>query len=255
MPDRTIAIIPARLDSTRLPRKVLLPIEDKSLVQHVHDNIASATLVDEVYVATDSGEVRDAVLAFGGKVLMTPSAGIASGSDRVAHAARQVPHDIVVNVQADEPFMSGKMVDEVVRPMLADAGIEACTLCRRITKEEEFDDPGVVKCVRDARGFGLYFSRHRIPYPRNPGPDYVLHEHLGVYGFRTAFLQQFVQWDPAPLELTESLEMLRIIEHGVPLKVVETIEDTSYYLSVDTMEDLQRAAAYRREILKKGGYP
>ena len=243
-----IAIIPARLDSSRLPRKVLLPIGDKSLLQHVHDNVARARLVDTVYVATDSEEVRNAVSAFNGQTLTTPSTGIASGSDRVAHAARQVPHDIIINVQADEPFLTGKMVDEVVRPMLDDPGLDACTLCRRITREEEFNDPGVVKCVRDALGNGLYFSRHRIPYPRNPGPDYMLHEHLGIYGFRAAFLQRFVQWEPTPLELTESLEMLRIVEHGVPLRVVETSEDTSGYLSVDTKEDLERAGKTYMEM-------
>ncbi len=245
---KVIAIVPARLDSTRLPRKVLLPIGDKPLIQHVHDNAKRASLIDEVYIATDSEEVRDAVAGFGGKSIMTPSEGIFSGSDRVAHAARAVPHDIIVNIQGDEPFMTGRMVDEVVRPMITDSSLNACTLCRRIMKEEEFDDPGVVKCVRDINNNGLYFSRHRIPYPRSPGPDYKLHEHLGIYAFSRDFLQEFVSWKPTPLEITESLEMLRIIEHGVKLKVIETAEDTSRYLSVDTRDDLERASRYYREL-------
>lgn len=242
-------IIPARLDSSRLPRKVLLPIGEKALIQHVYENACTAKLVDDVYVATDSEEVKEAVESFGGKVIMTPSEGIYSGSDRVAHAARNLDEniEIVANVQGDEPFSTGTMVDEFLQPLIDDPSLKFSTLCREITKEEEFDDPGVVKAVRDKDGNGLYFSRSRIPYPRNT-EGYKLYEHLGLYGFRLEALQAFVGWGPTPLEITESLEMLRIIERGETLRVIETKEDTSFYLSVDTKEDLEKANRYYEKM-------
>ena len=240
---QVIVIIPSRLNSTRLPRKVLLPINGKPLIQRVFENAKSASLVDEVYIATDSEEVKNTVESFGGKCIMTGSEGIFSGSDRVAKAAKQVDHDIVVNVQGDEPFMTGKMIDEVLRPMLEEKDLQVCTLCRKIIKEDEFDDPGVVKVVRDINGNGLYFSRHKIPYPRNT-ENYQLYEHLGIYAFKKDFLQQFIAWEPTPLEISESLEMLRIIEHTIRLRVIETSEDTTHYLSVDTKEDLAKANEY-----------
>ncbi|NMC05905.1 MAG: 3-deoxy-manno-octulosonate cytidylyltransferase, partial [Candidatus Lokiarchaeota archaeon] len=222
--EKVIAIIPARIGSTRLPRKVLLHVGGKPMIQVIYENALGAKLVDEVYVATDSEEVKQAVEAFNGKAIMTPVEGIHSGSDRVAHAARLIPHDIAVNIQGDEPFMTGRMIDEAVKPVLENKDLVVSTLCREITRPEEFDEPGVVKVVHDLDGNGLYFSRARIPYPRNPqGIKY--YEHLGIYVFRKDFLQQFVTWEPSNLEKVESLEMLRIIEHGIKLKVPITRED------------------------------
>ncbi|MHA1370923.1 MAG: 3-deoxy-manno-octulosonate cytidylyltransferase, partial [Promethearchaeota archaeon] len=237
---RTVAIIPARLESTRLPRKVLLNIGDKPLLQYVIENVSRASLVDDLFVATDSDEIMVFVRTLGYEPIRTPSEGIFSGSDRVAKAAAGLEHEIVVNVQADEPFLTGPMIDETIRPILNDPEMPACTLCRRVTREEEFDDPGVVKVVRDIHGNGLYFSRARIPYPRCL-IDYRIYEHLGIYAFHREFLFQFASWGPSPLERTEGLEMLRIIEHGVKLYVEVTQEDTMYYLSIDTKEDLKTA--------------
>ncbi|MEX2681597.1 MAG: 3-deoxy-manno-octulosonate cytidylyltransferase [Candidatus Sigynarchaeota archaeon] len=249
--EKIIAIIPARIGSTRLPRKVLLPIGGKPMIQVIYENALGAKHVDEVYVATDSEEVKRAVEAFNGKVKMTPAEGIHSGSDRVAFAARGIQHDIVVNIQGDEPFMTGRMIDEAIEPLLKDENLPVSTLCREITRPEEFDEPGVVKVVRDLEGNGMYFSRARIPYPRNTeGIKYF--EHLGIYVFRKDFLQEFVTWKPTALEKVESLEMLRIIEHGVKLKVPVTREDTFYYLSVDTAEDLARANEYMKIRAKMG---
>jgi 3-deoxy-manno-octulosonate cytidylyltransferase (CMP-KDO synthetase) len=250
--EKAIAIIPARIGSTRLPRKVLLPIGGKPMIQVIYENALGAKLVDEVYVATDSEEVKQAVEAFNGKVIMTPVEGIHSGSDRVAFAAKTIPHDIAVNIQGDEPFMTGRMIDEAVKPVLGNKNLVVSTLCREITRPEEFDEPGVVKVVHDLEGNGMYFSRARIPYPRNPnGIKY--YEHLGIYVFRKDFLQQFVRWEPTVLEKVESLEMLRMIEHGVKLKVPVTREDTTHYLSVDTQEDHDRANEYQAIRAKKGG--
>ncbi len=249
--ERAIAIIPARIGSTRLPRKVLLPIGGKPMIQVIYENALDAKLVDDVYVATDSEEVARAVEAFNGKATRTPAEGIHSGSDRVAFAARTIPHDIAVNVQGDEPFMTGRMIDEAVKPVLEDKDLAVSTLCREITRPEEFDEPGVVKVVRDLDGNGMYFSRARIPYPRSPeGTKY--YEHLGIYVFRKDFLQQFVKWEPTILEKVESLEMLRMIEHGIKLKVPVTREDTAHYLSVDTGEDLAKANEYMKIRTKKG---
>nr|MDO8113036.1 3-deoxy-manno-octulosonate cytidylyltransferase [Candidatus Sigynarchaeota archaeon] len=250
---KAIAIIPARIGSTRLPRKVLLPIGGKPMIQLIYENSKSARLLDAVCIATDSEEVKKAVDAFGGNCIMTPTEGIFSGSDRVAYAVKNFEHDIIVNVQGDEPFMTGKMIDEALRPMIDDKDLKVCTMCREIVRKEEFDDPGVVKCVRDIDGNGLYFSRAKIPYPRNTA-NIKYYEHLGIYVFRKDFLQQFVKWEPTPLEKTESLEMLRIIEHGVKLRVVSTSEDTTYYMSVDTADDLKKANEYfkARANKKKG---
>lgn len=246
--NKVVAVIPARLESTRLPRKVLLPIGGIPLIQYIHNNIMKADLVEDIYVATDSEEIKEVVDSFGGKVIITPSEGIYSGSDRIAHALPSLPHDIIVNVQGDEPFMTGPMIDETIKPMLDEPSLKACTLCRQITRREEFDDPGFVKCVWDVNGYGLYFSRQRIPYPRKK-EGYKIYEHLGIYAFRREFLQTFVEWGPTPLEMTEGLEMLRIIEHGEKLKVIQTKEDTTYYLSVDTKADLEKANKYH-EILQ-----
>ncbi|HME52510.1 MAG TPA: 3-deoxy-manno-octulosonate cytidylyltransferase [Candidatus Lokiarchaeia archaeon] len=243
MKETVITIIPARIGSTRLPRKVLLPVGGKPMIQLIYENASSASLIDAVFVATDSDEVREAVESFNGNCVMTPSEGIFSGSDRVAHAAKTIDHDIVVNVQGDEPFMTGKMIDEAVRPVIDDENLVVSTLCREITRPEEFDETGVVKVVHDLDGNGMYFSRSRIPYPRNPN-NVKYYEHLGIYVFRKEFLQQFVAWEPTPLERTESLEMLRMLEHGIKLKVPVTKEDTTYYMSVDTAEDLERANEY-----------
>lgn len=250
--EKVIAIIPARIGSTRLPRKVLLPIGGKPMIQVIYENALGAKLVDEVYVATDSEDVKRAVEAFNGKAIMTPVEGIHSGSDRVAFAAKTISHDIVVNVQGDEPFMTGRMIDEAVKPVKGNKNLVVSSLCREIMRPEEFDEPGVVKVVHDLEGNGMYFSRARIPFPRNPkGIKY--YEHLGIYVFRKDFLQQFVKWEPSTLEKVESLEMLRIIEHGVKLNVPVTREDTTHYLSVDTQEDIDRANEYHTIRAKKGG--
>jgi 3-deoxy-manno-octulosonate cytidylyltransferase (CMP-KDO synthetase) len=222
------------------------------MIQVIYENAIGAKLVNEVYVATDSEEIKQVVESFGGKALMTPVEGIQSGSDRVAYAAKTIPHDIAVNIQGDEPFMTSRMIDEAVKPVIGNKDLVVSTLCREITRPEEFDETGVVKVVHDLDGNGMYFSRSRIPYPRNPkGMKY--YEHLGIYVFRKDFLQQFVKWEPTPLEKAESLEMLRMIEHGVKLKVPITREDTSHYLSVDTQEDLDKANKNYSIRLNTGG--
>ena len=239
---RTVAIIPARYDSSRLPGKPLADIGGTPMIVRVMRRAALATLVDDVLVATDDQRIADAVTAHGGKAVMTP-AGIASGSDRIALAARSMAGvEIIVNIQGDEPLIPPAMIDEAIAPLLRDQGINVGTLVRRITTVAELQNPGIPKVTLDARGRCLYFSRSPIPYGRDCGPEELIarwpvYRHIGLYVFRREFLLAFAAMPPTPLERAEKLEQLRILEHGHAIYAVVTEHDS---IAVDTPDDLER---------------
>ena len=236
---KTVGIIPARYASTRLPGKPLKDIGGKPMIQHVYERTLQAQLIDEVVVATDDKRIVDAVRLFGGTSVMT-SVDHPNGTSRAAEVVRNMDVDLIINIQGDEPFIKTEMIDELAEAMIRDEALTSATLCYQIS-EEHFADPNVVKVVRDLSGFALYFSRSLIPYARNK-EGHSVYEHIGVYAYRKPFLLQYIELEDTPLSTVESLEQLKVLEHGHKMKVIET--QFSYEaLSIDTQEDLERAVA------------
>lgn len=247
---RIIGMIPARLASTRLPRKVLLDIAGKPMVQHVYERACQSQHLDEVIVATDNDEVFAAVEGFGGNAVMT-SADHASGTDRLAEVARELQGDLVVNLQGDEPLLRPEIIDAAIAPFLAEPGLRLGTIATPIATLEEHLEPSAVKVVVDQRGFALYFSRCPIPYFRlDPGTDLTAEaprvhprsglqplKHIGMYVYTRETLLWMAALPRTPLEITESLEQLRALENGCPIRVV-TVDYSP--IGVDTPEDLER---------------
>jgi 3-deoxy-manno-octulosonate cytidylyltransferase (CMP-KDO synthetase) len=243
---KVAGLIPARYSSTRLPGKVLAPILGKSMIQRVYERALQSAILDVVLIGTDDERVVDAVRAFGGRVVMT-SPDHVSGTDRLAEMVQQpdsgvADAEIIVNIQGDQPFMDPLMIEEAVRPMLEDPELPVATLKHQISKPEDLEDPAVVKVVVDHQGNALYFSRSRIPNPCKDVPHPV-YEHVGLYVYRRDFLVRLSTLEPTLLEQVESLEQLRVLEHGHKIRVVETQTDDHEFggFSVDTREDLTRA--------------
>jgi 3-deoxy-manno-octulosonate cytidylyltransferase (CMP-KDO synthetase) len=230
-----VAIIPARFQSTRFPGKALADIGGRPMIEHVYRRAAEADLVDAVVVATDDRRIFDAVEAFGGVARMTEGAH-RTGTDRVAEVAGELASDIIVNVQGDEPLIDPAMISAVVTPLRDDPTVEMTTARRALTDPEDLLNPHVVKVVSDARGDALYFSRSAIP--NGAGTSGTAFVHVGLYGFRREFLLRFAALPQTPLELAESLEQLRALEHGYRIRTVVT---EHHSVGVDTPDDLERA--------------
>jgi 3-deoxy-manno-octulosonate cytidylyltransferase (CMP-KDO synthetase) len=234
-----LAVIPARLGSTRLPRKVLLRETGKYLVQHVWERVRRARSVGRVVIATDDEQVRAACLGFGAECMMTsPRHG--SGTDRVAEVARRLRAKRIVNVQGDEPEADPGAIDRVI-DALDEA--ELSTLATPLL--EDAANPNRVKVVLDRAGFALYFSRSLIPHPREPLLQPLLH--LGVYGYRSSALARWVSLPPSALERTEKLEQLRALEAGMRIRVV--VRPTRWSGGIDTEADYR--AFVRRYSLRR----
>ncbi len=241
-----VGVIPARYGSTRLEGKVLAEIGGKPMIQHVWERAGRAKLIDELIIAVDHARVYEAAKRFGAHVVMT-STSHTCGTERVEEAVRKLDCEIAVNIQGDEPFIQPVTIDEAVQPLIQDPSLPMATVMRKITSEEDLQDPGVVKVVTDLNGMALYFSRSLIPYPRRR-ENLQAFEHIGIYSFRKDFLSKFVRMKPTPLEQTELLEMLRVLENGYRIKVVLTSYEGET-LSVDTPQDLEKARAlYERMV-------
>jgi 3-deoxy-manno-octulosonate cytidylyltransferase (CMP-KDO synthetase) len=204
------------------------------MIEHVYRRAAAAPSVDAVVVATDDDRIAAAVEGFGGIVRMTRSSH-PSGTDRLAEVAEALTCEIVVNVQGDEPLVEPEMIEEAIQPLAADASLPMTTLRRAITDHADYRNPNLVKVVIDREGNALYFSRAPIPHAR--GGAITAYGHIGLYAYRRSFLLAFARLQPAALELTESLEQLRALEHGYRIRTVETRYDS---IGVDTPEDLER---------------
>ncbi|WP_455381701.1 3-deoxy-manno-octulosonate cytidylyltransferase [Salinispira pacifica] len=241
---RVLGVIPARYRSTRLPGKPLAEIAGKPMIRLVYEAALRSKLLDDLLVATDDERIVTAVESFGGKAVLTPS-DLPTGTDRVAVVVRDRSEEIVVNVQGDEPFLDPVMIDEAVAPLLEDETLNMCTLMHEVHGEEAFADPNVVKVVCNLAGDALYFSRSLIPYPRSAA-DHHVYEHIGLYAYRRQFVLDLAGWPQTPLERLESLEQLRVLEHGVRLRVVKS-RSPYVALSVDTPEDLKAANALAAE--------
>lgn len=254
--NRTVAIVPARLASTRLPGKALIDIAGKPMVCWVAERARLARNVDRVLVATDSQEIVDAVQARGFEAVLT-AAHHTSGTDRVAEVAAQLPDvEIVVNVQGDEPLISPETIERAVDVMAAEiakqGGAGIVTTWEPIHSIDDLLNADLVKVVLDENDHAVYFSRSPIPYPRDAvkrhgSPEDALRnepellklfrKHTGLYVYRRDVLLEFTKWPPSRLEQIEALEQLRALEHGIKIKAVEACAIST---GVDTVEDLER---------------
>jgi 3-deoxy-manno-octulosonate cytidylyltransferase (CMP-KDO synthetase) len=232
---RVVAAIPARWGSTRFPGKALADIAGEPMIAHVVRRALGATAVDHVIVATDDERVAAAAAAAGAEAVMTGEH--PSGTDRIAAALAGRPGwEIAVNVQGDEPMLSGANIDRLVAGMRALPEVGMATLCRPLSADQ-VADPNAVKVVRDVDGRALYFSRSPIPFPRDREAARSLWRlHLGIYGFRPETLERFVALKPSPLEAAEGLEQLRALEYGLQILVLDAPDPAH---GVDTPEDLE----------------
>ncbi len=241
---RIVCAIPVRMRSSRFPGKPLAPILGRPMVEHVYRRAAMCSTLDEVYVATCDEEIRRAVEAFGGEVIMTSPAH-ERASERVAEAAQNLSADIIVMIQGDEPMVTPGMVDAAVGPLLENLGVLCSNLVKRIETREEFEDSNTIKVVMDRSGFALYFSREPIPTRQVLGFERVpVYKQVCVIPFEREFLLTFARLVPTPLERAESVDMLRILEHGYRVRLVETEVRTH---SVDTETDLRLVEQLMRD--------
>lgn len=233
-------VIPARLASTRLPRKLLLNRTGKSLIQHTYEAARRASRPAGICVAADHAEIHDVVRCFGGQVEMTDPAA-ASGTDRVAQLARRLDDvDIIVNIQGDEPELSGESIDLAIRLLEENPDAVMSTLATPIRSRRQLEDPACVKVVFDRHGRALYFSRSPIPHARhwddallaaNPPHFY---QHVGLYAYRREFLLRLAEMPQSELEKIERLEQLRVLNAGHSILVGVVDEPT---FGIDTAED------------------
>ncbi len=226
LPDPTqhiIGILPARWGSTRFPGKPLHLIAGKPLIQHVWERCQEAKRLAEVIVATDDERIFEAVLAFGGKVVMT-SPDHPTGTDRLAEAAKQIPEAThIINIQGDEPLIDPALIDELALALSEDSDLPMVSAANPLNPDDPaVSDPNVVKVVLKQNGHALYFSRSPLPFFRNPVAGLPVLRHKGIYGYRRDFLESFVSWPPSPLEQAESLEQLRALENGANIRILIT---------------------------------
>ena len=245
-PNVTI-VIPARYASSRFPGKPLALLAGKPLIRHVYEQATRVPKVARVFVATDDVRIHENVEHFGGRSMMVTTP-CRTGTDRVAEAIRELPCEIVVNLQADEILLSPEFLLDLIDPFLA-SDAEMGTLCRPLKCKEEFVQPSVVKVISDRQGRALYFSRAPIPHVRDHVHDAspFASLHLGVYIFRRDTLNRFAALPSGTLDEAEKLEQLRALEHGIPIHVWET---THASLRIDTQEDLERANASWDELIR-----
>jgi 3-deoxy-manno-octulosonate cytidylyltransferase (CMP-KDO synthetase) len=246
-----IGIIPARFNSTRLPGKPLLDIGGKPMLQHTYESAKKSRLLSDIVIAVDDERVYEAAKKFGAEVKMTPKE-LETGSDRIAYVAQKLSTaEIIVNIQGDEPFIPGTMIDEAIEPLLFDKNVSISTLAKRIFSPTELNSPSIPKVVFDYNNYALYFSRSPIPYVRDSVSDSQklrvadIYKHIGLYVFRKPELLKFTSLRPTDLERYEKLEQLRMLENNMKIKVVVTNFES---LSVDTQDDLDIARLHYKNI-------
>ena len=241
---KIIAIIPARMGSSRFPGKPLAPILGRPMIEHVYKRTAMSPALDGVYVATCDDEIITASQAFGGQGIMTFDTH-ERASDRTAEAVAELDADVVVMVQGDEPMLHPDMIGEAVAPYETEPDIPCINLTKRIKTEANFLNPGTIKVVADLNGDALYMSRQ--PIPSSPGGSFsaiTAKKQVCIIPFRRDALLKFAALEPTPLEIAESVDMMRFLEHDVPVRMVDTKFDTQ---AVDTPEDLARVEALMRD--------
>ncbi len=256
---KVIAVIPARMGASRFPGKPLAQILDLPMIEHVRRRVILSDVVDDVVVATCDQEIVDAVQAHGGKAVMTANTHERC-TDRVEEATQDIDADIVIIVQGDEPLFMPEVAKQLVEPMLQDEGIVCTNLLSTIKKEEDIQNTDIVKALLDQKSNVLYFSRASVPYRRVKGEDVPLYRQTGLSAFTKKFLVEFSRLAPTPLEITESVDFFRTLEHGFAIRGV--IYDKELYGvdnpgDVDIVEKiLEREHEQKNiynQILKRGG--
>ena len=236
---KIVAVIPSRYGSTRFEGKPLFSIAGKPMIERVYRQAMQSELVGEVVVATDDHRIRDCVLSFGGRAVMT-SPQHRSGTDRIAEAVDSMhldDDDVVINIQGDQPHFPSEILDQVARPLLDGPDLPMATLVNRMTDPEEIRHPNYVKTVMDHDSFAIYFSRSIIPFSRDGLEHATYWKHLGFYSYRRSFLRTFSELPTGALEEAEKLEQLRALEYGFRIKVAVTDHDS---IEVDTLSDARR---------------
>lgn len=248
-----VGIIPARFASTRLMGKPLAKIGGKPMIQHTYESALKSKLLSEIIIAVDDEKVFEIVKDFGANAVMTPK-DIPTGSDRLAYVIEsRKDAEIIVNIQGDEPFIPGRMIDEAIEPLLFDKNVEVSTLAKRITDVEELKSASIPKVVFDYNNYAMYFSRSPIPFVRE-GKSYSdklkrteIFKHIGLYVYKRDALLRFTSLMPTDLEIAEKLEQLRMLENGFKIKIVVSEFES---ISVDTPEDLDRVRRYYQKFVK-----
>jgi 3-deoxy-manno-octulosonate cytidylyltransferase (CMP-KDO synthetase) len=237
---KAVAIIPARLASTRLPRKILRDICGKPMIAHVYESLRGCSELEQVIVATDSDEILSACRSHGYEARMTRP-DCKNGTERVYEIAKQVPADVYVNVQGDEPLVRPEHISAMLA-LMRSPQVQVATV-KTPCAAGDINNPNAVKVVTAAEGRALYFSRSTVPYLREPGAHARYFKHLGLYAYRKAALERFCSLPESELERTERLEQLRLLENGIDIYVAESPFDT---IGVDTEADLKRVEVLLR---------
>jgi 3-deoxy-manno-octulosonate cytidylyltransferase (CMP-KDO synthetase) len=242
---KKVIVIPARLDSSRLPKKVLLDLKGKTVIQRVYEQCLKVKNIDGVYIATDSSEIEEVCRSFTNHIIFTKSSH-QSGTDRIGEAVAGIDCDVVVNVQGDEPFIDPNLIEELVHSF-EDVQVSMASAMSKIENIKDLQDPNVVKVVVDTQNNAIYFSRAPIPFPRDH--QEIVHtnkelkkhnffRHIGIYGYRKDFLAKYIELDQTNLEKLEKLEQLRVIENGFKIRMIEA---ATSLIGIDTQEDYEEA--------------
>jgi len=229
-----LVVIPARLNSSRLPNKVLLKVQGKSIIEYVYRQVEKSKLVDKIIVATDSEIVLKDVNNFGGEAVLTSSKH-QSGTDRVAEVAKKYNFKNIINVQGDEPNISPNLIDSLFFE-LENEKVYFVSAMSLINSFDEVANPNVVKVICDINNYAIYFSRSQIPFIRDNDFQIDFFKHIGIYGFKKDFLIKYSKLSQTNLELSEKLEQLRAIENGYKIKMAKTDYNS---FGIDTLEDFE----------------
>lgn len=238
---KIVGVIPARLESTRLVRKMLKDLAGKPLIQRTYENAMGASSLSQVIVACDDEEIKRTVESFGGRAWMT-SKEHTSGTSRITEVARALDADVFINIQGDEPLLDSFAVDQLAGAFSRTAEFHVATLAVEKRDQADYGNPHVVKVVKDRQGFALYFSRSPIPcYRERDDSQFGFLKHLGIYGYSREFLVgSWPRLEPSRLEQVEKLEQLRILDNGFRIKVLMTECDS---IGVDTEADFRKVEA------------
>ena len=242
---KKVIVIPARIDSSRLPKKVLLDLKGRTVIQRVYEQCLKVANIDAVYIATDSNEIKEVCNSFTDDVIITKSTH-QSGTDRIGEAVAFIDCDIVINVQGDEPFIDPTLIEELVNSF-ENSEISMSSAMSKIYDVNDLQNSNVVKVTVDNQNNALYFSRSLIPFPRDHKEllisnkeleKFPVYRHIGIYGYRKEFLLDYIKMNQSYLEKVEKLEQLRALENGFKIKMIEAKHSLS---GIDTQEDYEEA--------------
>ncbi len=239
MHKKIIAMIPARYEASRFPGKLLKVLEGKSIIARTYEAVLDSKLFDEVYVVADHTAIQEELERIGARVIMSTKQH-ESGTDRIAEAVEQLPCDIVINVQGDEPFISREALQKVI-DLFQNKEVQIASLMMPIDDEEKIQNPNCVKVVVDLQCKALYFSRSPIPYLRDQTEPVQYFQHIGVYGYKKETLLQITKLVQSPLEKIEKLENLRMLENGLEI-FLDTVQEIG--IAIDTPEDFIKAQQF-----------